>query len=433
MINLKRRVTAFVLLLAVVFTSFFTGEPVQAAGIAKPGDKATVKNVLQIAEKYDPDAEYILRKVNEHGSDILFFLSKGLSAPVYSSNVHEMLHIYCAISGGVGTEGIYLGNQETLFLKYYQDFFPTSEATEKLADNLRTSRFSEYVSETSVNSGARKMGLYGLLDEFTAYWRGTETELRLSKWLEDTDAGKDLWLSFASGYQNGRQAYREFRLWILTYILYAKENYPEVYKEIMGDKDYIKAYCTVDNRYRETLVNYRNKLQTLPEYLEKKGENVILTKNEFRIGNNGSIIYISDDQILEKELKKNKYVELNKLLHEGDEDYKPEDDFDVTPTVDDDDTSPDVYMSGDVFVASQSYSINVGSAMKRKKTYRLTVKLVDSNGKKLTPVFKSSKKSIATVTQKGKITTKNKKGTFKITITAKEIPSFKKTFTYKVR
>lgn len=44
-------------------------------------------------------------------------------------------------------------------------------------------------------------------------------------------------------------AYSEFKFYILKYLIYAKENYPSIYKDIIKNKNFMTAFNKIDKKY----------------------------------------------------------------------------------------------------------------------------------------------------------------------------------------
>ncbi len=112
-------------------------------------------------------------------------------------------------------------------------------------------RYDTYVGDSSVVS-ANVSGIYGLMDEFSAYENGTRAsvlsaETALAK--GDTTLAKNF-LSQAS--QNYFAAY-EFELFIGWYLHYAKDNHSDIYVSTMANNNLRMTYTLIDQEFMSTI------------------------------------------------------------------------------------------------------------------------------------------------------------------------------------
>ena len=133
--------------------------------------------------------------------------------------------------------------------------FPTEDAAKLFPEHLRTFRYDTYVSEGATSSSNVK-GIYGLLNEYSAYCWGLNHTISLYPYFKNQPMSTELWYSFYRSGGNNLQAYSEFRFYILSYMLYAEEHEPAVYEGIMGNSALLAALQSMDARWIDTLVAY---------------------------------------------------------------------------------------------------------------------------------------------------------------------------------
>ena len=130
-------------------------------------------------------------------------------------------------------------------------------------------RYGTYVgtnSEVSANS----WGIYGMMDEFSAYYNGTR-----SNWIGYQTAkakGDKVSLKiFEEGCLSTYFAWYEFRTFTGWYLLYAKQKYPEIYKETMGNPEIVKVFTELDREFGDlvTKIEKEFKESWLIEQYEK--------------------------------------------------------------------------------------------------------------------------------------------------------------------
>ncbi|MBD5162951.1 MAG: hypothetical protein HDT14_13265 [Oscillibacter sp.] len=150
-------------------------------------------------------------------------------------------------------ENIYVGNGEHINVKL-TEVFDSVEMARNIPKDLQTFRYDTYVSDAAGPSKAsRQDGIYGLLNEFTAYYWGAHNDWTLQdydtiRWhiIREVDENGRIHIWHDYALMNGPQSYAEFRYWILQYMLYAKEHYPDVYQGILDNDSFRLAFSTID-------------------------------------------------------------------------------------------------------------------------------------------------------------------------------------------
>jgi hypothetical protein len=109
-----------------------------------------------------------------------------------------------------------------------------------------------------------------------------------------------MWKDFFISGGNNLQAYSEFRFYILSYMLYAEANEPEIYEGIMNNRAYLAALQAMDAHWVEWLNTYETQHQ-------EKGSMLSMTHLYF-----GDYIY--DYNLLTDEMRGEEYVRMEKIL-----------------------------------------------------------------------------------------------------------------------
>jgi hypothetical protein len=117
-------------------------------------------------------------------------------------------------------------------------------------------RYDTYVGDSSVVS-ANKSGIYGLMDEFSAYENGTRAcvisaKTALSR--GDTALAKNFLSQASATYF----AEYEFELFIGWYLHYAKDNHPDVYKSTMANNNLRLTYTLLDQEFTATIADLKS-------------------------------------------------------------------------------------------------------------------------------------------------------------------------------
>ncbi len=195
--------------------------------------------------------------------------------------VHEMCHGYAGklyikalMDQGLTPDGTYtsyyLGNGEMKLVKH-TDGFTTDKINSIFPKKLITSRYDTYVFPSSASMGSQQHGVYGLLDELHAYYAGTKAAYDFFQYYQEKDNSAEGWSEYVTGYYVTFYAYLEFKSYILYYMLYAKQNQPGVYNDILANEDYLYALRKTDENWTNLINDFKKTRATLYEDLKSKG------------------------------------------------------------------------------------------------------------------------------------------------------------------
>ncbi len=155
--------------------------------------------VLKTLKKYNPDGYYIIDTYMQapttfrSGMAGVTMSRSGYMQYVAGNNkmsilqsletaVHETCHGYISLLGTgysykINNTGyvdkhlaVYVGNKKNIYVKFTK-IFKTRKMKHSIPKHLRTLRYS-YVKSNNNTLGSQVDGVYGLLDEFCAYYRG---------------------------------------------------------------------------------------------------------------------------------------------------------------------------------------------------------------------------------------------------------------------
>jgi hypothetical protein len=173
----------------------------------------------------------------------------------YATVIHESTHNFNSHGSYLVMPGVEIpvSHTRTFYSSEIKSIVPAG-ASDKIF------RYNDYVgvgSELSANT----TGIYGLMDEFSAYENGTRAcVLSAQSALQygDTALAKNF-LSQAS--ENYFAAY-EFELFIGWYLHYAKDNQQEIYKGIMANDNLRIAYTLTDQQFISTIADMKKTATT---------------------------------------------------------------------------------------------------------------------------------------------------------------------------
>jgi hypothetical protein len=119
----------------------------------------------------------------------------------------------------------------------------------------RIFRFETYVGDSAIVS-ANKSGIFGLMDEFSAYENGTRADV-LAAQTALANGDTVLARNFLSQAKGTYFAYYEFNLFIAWYLHYAKTDHAAVYKETMANNNLRLTYTLIDQEFKSTIAELK--------------------------------------------------------------------------------------------------------------------------------------------------------------------------------
>ena len=125
-------------------------------------------------------------------------------------------------------------------------------------------RYDLYVDKGAFPS-ANTCGIYGLMDEFSAYRNGTKSSIEATKNAIKLGDGEKITL-FQSLACGEYFAYYEFRLFIAWYLEWAKKNYKDVYKGIIENTNLRITFTLIDEGFKNDIKELEGIIKKYPYY-----------------------------------------------------------------------------------------------------------------------------------------------------------------------
>ena len=177
-----------------------------------------------------------------------------------STIVHESTHKFCR-SGSwnsmnfIVSDSRFISVPKTEIFKSYLIVNDMLRRNPKVKDMFR---FDTYVDDGETgNVGSNVGGIYGLMNEYCAYYNGALSALILYEVFKDKHSENDEEeMSFRITEKNlalkamsEASAFYQFNSFIGAYLIYAKENYNEVYTDIINNSFLVESYSTVTESF----------------------------------------------------------------------------------------------------------------------------------------------------------------------------------------
>lgn len=309
-----KRALAFVLALMVCVAGLSLDGTSVMAATQKPTAAASKSKIYSLVKKYDPDVYDLLKTKYNSGYDFMvWFQSSDGFMDEFMDAVHETFHVYVSNGADFRTENIYVGGNVSYSLDYSSgNFFKTEKMAKKIPENLRTFRYNTYV-KAGTTASANVNGAYGLMNEFGAYYWGLRATTALMGYYRENADEAAVWKIYAGNLANSMNAYAEFKYWILRYMVYAKKNYPSVYKAMLKDEAFCNAYTAIETQFAALIDENLEQISGLNDFLEPYGY-TITTDDGFvwcsSVGH-GSGSALSAYELLMEELQKDTYITMD--------------------------------------------------------------------------------------------------------------------------
>lgn len=311
--NCFRRVMLLVLAMVLLLA-----EP---AAAALPGPNASISadNMLKLTKKYDKSAYSLLKAYKNQGRSLMDWTGgRSRLTEVIDVTTHETCHSYMH-GTTIGTR-YYIGNGKTIQVKHSK-VFRSKKMAGSIPKSLRTFRYNTYVGKPVPNLGSDVAGIYGLMNEFTAYYWGMHVTNSMIPYYEKYCTNFNMLHDYLNGCENNKMAYSEFRYYMLHYMYYAKKHHPDVYRGILRNAKFLKIYKLIEAKFRAQIKKYEKELDRLKTLLKRKGYTLIYTQDsifiyygdawgyEFALGR-----FTDDYNKLINVCKKSKYASIEKKL-----------------------------------------------------------------------------------------------------------------------
>mgnify|MGYP006921588448 CR=1 FL=1 len=224
--------------------------------------KLRVPEYLPLVDKYYLGPEDYTHYIDDKRVDWDQDVSGYAVLDMFSTIVHESAH------HANGSDSILLYPDSLMELKR-TEIIPTRNMAKFFKQKCFTKnifRFN-YVGEVDSNLASNISGIYGLMNEFTAYYHDTRIAYLMYKKYEELGEDylyyKEMMGADACGTY---YAYYEFNLFMGGYLAYLKTNHPTIYKATINNQSLCKAYTFIDKHYKEIVSKVETELSTTEAY-----------------------------------------------------------------------------------------------------------------------------------------------------------------------
>jgi hypothetical protein len=188
----------------------------------------------------------------------------------WSTIIHELLHSY---NESTSKGHVYFIEKGTKIEVPFTEVYNSKELNKIVRKGLQDSifRYHLYIGGKSEILGLGKVkgindskqneamsiqkGVYGLLEEFSAYYYGNLAAYEQKAYYLKTygENNKDAWQDYKHEVESDAIAYHEFQLFIALYMQLAKKKFPKVYEGIHKNQAFKVVYTLMSDKYESFL------------------------------------------------------------------------------------------------------------------------------------------------------------------------------------
>jgi hypothetical protein len=240
------------------------------------------KTLDQIAQDYSPTAHTVFTHVPKmRYQKYINHKTMGYILDYYIVPVHEATHYYnnlvrkrCApqkfIEANTGAGYFIYPNIEIGMADF--PVYHSSDLNDIIPDSIqhKMDNYDTYIrGEDIENSSSDVNGIFGLMDEFTAYSTGAKSQLELYNYFlantEDGFENIEVWDWYINRCAAGIYDFYEFKIFIHWYLENSKKSHSEEYAKIMANKNLRLAFTLVEQNYLEAIKSYYQRLDFICE------------------------------------------------------------------------------------------------------------------------------------------------------------------------
>lgn len=237
-----------------------------------------------------------------------------------STSVHEVYHAYASVMAyqlmqdgqvprGLGAQAALL--DEAPMLVTYTATYPASDMDSTFPADARTSRYEIYVSPSNPTQSTQQEGVYGLLDELTAYYHGSRVRVDFWPWVRAAaPIDEQLLVNYIARFHEMWVPYAEFKLYILHYLLHARDHHPAVYKDLLANTSFRRAFHATDTAYAALLATAADLEPTIHAFARTHNLDANLSAGQLTFDGSPFTIRDSNYHLLLAHLESPRYQEI---------------------------------------------------------------------------------------------------------------------------
>lgn len=207
----------------------------------------------------------------------------------YATVIHELYHHNCIFTSN--GEKRYIINKDITIDVPLTNVYKSTELNKIMRKGQQDSivRYALYVGGKNeflsiktnlINTNEKNMissiqhGIYGMLEEFAAYYYGANASFQLYPFYAKEKSWKEPYETYDFKHlaTSDAIAYLEFRIFMANYLLYAQKEYPEVYKALYANKPLRVAYTLLTDKFSQLYEQIAILTKDIPSEMQQELE-----------------------------------------------------------------------------------------------------------------------------------------------------------------
>lgn len=325
---------------------FFAFAIIFSCSVAQNKDKAR-QQIWDILERNNPDAHYFLTSLyqmptkftsgnvtitSSAPSDFMIYSQRYKPMEILSdisTVVHEGCHMYQSQKPNVllAERGqldfkvdysVYFISRTEEYLVKHTSTFPSIRMASEIPEPLQSFRYATYIKTNQSILGTQQSGVYGLMDEWSAYYNGFKTTVLNFPEYASASAENEMdpYFNFLSDAGSIRMAYPEFKYYILHYLEYAGRNEKAVYDQVMANEDFKLAFQAIDKAFSKVMALFESRKMEIMKIAESKELNFRESRGFYMIGNRGVGSYNEEYSRYEEAINSEKFKQIIEYIYQ---------------------------------------------------------------------------------------------------------------------
>lgn len=228
--------------------------------------------LISLANNHCSNAKDILNttsfSVNSYCKENSFEALLNAFPTVVHESYHKKTH---SINLDPSVRKYFINNELTFEVPVFDVF--RSEEMDQIVDNKykdQIFRYGEYINSTDFDMDSQENGIFGILEEYTAYYQDILAYQEMYAYLEQNIpySETELWVSYLVQNGNVLSTSAEFNLFISWYMQYAKVYHPNVYNKIVKSEELKELYQYVNNGFSDASDKFHENRETILNNIE---------------------------------------------------------------------------------------------------------------------------------------------------------------------
>ena len=260
------------------------------------------KRIWHLLETYHPDAHYFISELynmplkyksgnltltTSKPGDFMVYVDDYSSQGVLSAFgvvVHESSHGYSSkrvypalIEKNIPIDfdqrhTVYFIKKDEEYIVKHTPTFPSKKIANEIRGDLRSFRWGTYIRTGQNLLSTQQHGVYGLMNEWAAYYNGMKViAAGFSEYKRLTNGDPTKYKVFLEDAGSIKISYPEFKFYIIHYLEYASRKEKNIYKEIVANEEFRKAFRAIDQAFSAVIEVYDQRVREIGEEVKAAG------------------------------------------------------------------------------------------------------------------------------------------------------------------